>query len=89
MNNKYKPPYLGAAYYPEDWDESCMAHDIEMMKKAGINVARVGEFAWSKMEKYEGVFTFEWLHKVVDSLAEAGIEQFSVHPVQPRPDGFQ
>lgn len=73
MNNKYKPPYLGAAYYPEDWDESCMAHDIEMMKKAGINVARVGEFAWSKMEKYEGVFTFEWLHKVVDSLAEAGI----------------
>lgn len=73
MNNNFKPPYLGAAYYPEDWDESCMAHDIEMMKKAGVNIARVGEFAWTKMEKHEGIFTFEWLHKVVDSLEKAGI----------------
>ena len=73
MSTKFKPPYLGVAYYPEDWDESVMAEDIAMMKKAGINVARIAEFAWSKMEKREGEFTFGWLHKVVDALGEAGI----------------
>ena len=40
--NKYNPPYLGAAYYPEDWPESEMAYDIKMMKEAGITVARIG-----------------------------------------------
>ena len=49
MKHNVTPPYLGVAYYPEDWDESEMAYDIEMMKNAGINVARIGEFAWSKM----------------------------------------
>jgi len=73
MNNKYKPPFVGVAYYPEDWDESCLEYDISMMKKAGFNVARVAEFAWTKMEKTEGVFTFDWLHRVVDALGEAGI----------------
>lgn len=79
-NDKFKPLYLGVAYYPEDWDESEMAYDIEMMKKAGINVARIGEFAWSKMEKREGEFTFEWLHKVVDALGEAGIATIMCTP---------
>ena len=73
MSVKFKPPYLGVAYYPEDWDEQVMAEDISMMIKAGINVARMGEFAWSKMEKQEGEFTFGWLHRVVDALGKAGI----------------
>lgn len=73
METRYKPPYLGVAYYPEDWPEDEMAKDIAKMKDAGINVARIGEFAWSKMEAEEGKFTFEWLHRVIDSLAEAGI----------------
>ena len=73
MSVKFKPPYLGVAYYPEDWDEQVMYEDIAMMKKAGINVARIGEFAWSKMEKREGEFTFDWLHKVVDELGKSDI----------------
>ena len=73
MRDFVKPPYLGVAYYPEDWDESFMQQDIAMMKEAGINVARIAEFAWSRMEKEEGCFDFEWLHKVIDALADAGI----------------
>ena len=38
-----KPPYLGTAYYPEDWDKSEITHDIEMMKKAGFE-AKAFEF---------------------------------------------
>ncbi len=76
MKNKVahvQPPYLGAAYYPEDWPEEQMDYDISMMKKAGITVARIGEFAWHKMEPEPGAYDFAWLHKIVDALAEAGI----------------
>lgn len=73
MLNKISPPYLGAAYYPEDWDESEQEYDIKMMKKAGINIVRIGEFAWSKMEPKPGQFDFEWLHRVVNRLGEADI----------------
>lgn len=66
--------YLGAAYYPEDWDESEQASDIVKMKEAGINIVRMGEFAWHNMEPREGEFDFEWLHRVVDRLGKAGIK---------------
>ncbi len=68
-----KKPFIGVAYYPEDWPESEMDFDIAKMKEIGIGVARIGEFAWKKMEPEEGVFEFGWLHRVVDKLAEAGI----------------
>lgn len=68
-----KPPYLGAAYYPEDWPLEQVDEDIRLMKEAGMNVMRIGEFAWSRMEPQEGHYDFGWLHHVVDKLAEAGI----------------
>lgn len=73
MNKKFNPPYLGVAYYPEDWDDSEIDSDIQKMLQAGINVARIGEFAWRKMEPKPGQFEFEWLHNVVDKLGAAGI----------------
>ena len=66
-------PMLGAAYYPEAWDESEQDHDIAMMQKGGITVVRIGEFAWKKMEPKEGEFDFSWLHRVMDKLDKAGI----------------
>ncbi len=71
--NSIKPPFLGAAYYPEDWDVSEIDKDIEKMLAVGINVARIGEFAWRKMEPRDGEFDFSWLHYVVDKLRNAGI----------------
>lgn len=68
-----KPPYLGVAYYPEDWDSSEIDKDISKMLSIGINVARIGEFAWCKLEPSDGNFNFSWLHEVVDKLKAAGI----------------
>jgi len=68
-----KTPFLGCAYYPEDWDESQIPYDIQKMKEAGITCARIGEFAWRKMEPVRGQYDFTWLHKVVNALGEAGI----------------
>lgn len=69
----FQPPFLGAAYYPEDWPIEQIDADIALMKEAGMNVMRIGEFAWSRMEPKEGVFDFDWLHLVVEKLGEAGI----------------
>ena len=66
-------PMLGAAYYPEDWDEAEQEKDIEWMRKAGMKVVRMAEFAWHCMEPREGEFHFDWLHRVIDRLKEAGI----------------
>ena len=68
-----KGPYIGSAYYPEDWSEEELPRDIARMKEAGMNVARIGEFAWYKMEPEEGKFDFAWLHRIVDALREAEI----------------
>ena len=74
MNSRpVRRPMLGAAYYPETWDESEQAHDIAMMQKAGINVVRMGEFAWHDMEPREGEFRFDWLHRVIHRLEAADI----------------
>ena len=66
-------PFLGCAYYPEDWDDAQLASDVEMMREAGIACARIGEFAWRRMEPRRGQFAFGWLHRVIDTLAAAGI----------------
>ncbi len=67
------PPYLGAAYYPEGQSPQRIASDIRQMAETGVNVVRIGEFAWSRMEPADGQFDFSWLHAVVDQLAAAGI----------------
>ena len=68
-----KKLHVGAAYYPELWDESEIDKDIERCKALGLNVMRVGEFAWGKMEPREGEYEFDWLVAVVDKLYAAGI----------------
>lgn len=65
--------FLGAAYYPEMWDEAEVDRDIARCRELGINTLRVGEFAWGKMEPREGEFDFSWLLRVVDKLHGAGI----------------
>lgn len=65
--------YLGAAYYPELWNESEVEKDIARCKETGVNCVRIGEFAWGKMEPEEGKFDFAWLVRVVDKLYENGI----------------
>ncbi len=65
--------YLGAAYYPEQWPEERWPEDIQLMKEAGLNVVRMGEFAWSMLEPAEGEFHFDWLERVIDLLAGEGI----------------
>ncbi len=79
------PPYLGAAYYPEDWPLEQIDDDIALMKESGCNVMRVAEFAWSRMEPEEGRYDFEWLHTVVDKLGDAAIATIMCTPTATPP----
>ena len=57
--------WLGAAWYPEQWPESRWNEDLALMQAAGINVVRVGEFAWSRLEPAEGQYHFGWLARAI------------------------
>ena len=57
--------WLGAAWYPEQWPESAWDRDLKLMQAAGINVVRVGEFAWSRLEPAEGEYDLDWLARAV------------------------
>ncbi|TRZ38183.1 beta-galactosidase [Niallia circulans] len=75
-----KKLYHGAAYYPELWDEKTILTDIRLMKETGINVVRIGEFAWSKMEPVEGEIDLTFFLQIISLLHENGIEVIMCTP---------
>ena len=57
---------LGVCYYPEHWKEELWEDDLRRMLEHGITVARVFEFAWTVVEKEEGVFDFALFDRFLD-----------------------
>jgi len=56
---------MGTDWYPEQWPESRWETDLRLMESSHIQVARIGEFAWSRMEPSEGQFEFDWLDRSI------------------------
>ena len=77
----------GCDYNPDQWLDrpDILSKDIEYMKKAGINEATLGVFAWSSYEPYEGEYDFEWLIGIMDKLYENGISTILATPSGARP----
>jgi len=65
--------HLAVAYYPEDWEESRWPADIELMKANGIGTVRILEFAWSRMERNDDEWTFDWVHRLMKLLEKSGV----------------
>jgi len=63
----------GAAYYDEYMPYERLDKDIELMKKAGINLVRIAESTWSTHEPQDGVFDFTSVDRVLDAMYAAGI----------------
>ena len=66
--------YYGVDYYPEHWPEERWEIDASLMESAGINVARLAEFAWVKLEPKEGQYDFSWLDKAIEILGRHNIK---------------
>lgn len=85
---KYPNFLHGGDYNPEQWREypGIFEKDIELMKKAHCNCMSVGIFSWASLEPEEGVFTFDWLQKVIDTLYENGIYTVLATPSGGKPN---
>ena len=77
----------GGDYNPDQWLDrpDVLKEDIRLMKKAGVTVVSLGIFAWSALEPEEGVFTFEWMDRVIEELHGAGVKVFLATPSGARP----
>jgi beta-galactosidase len=60
---------VGTDWYPEQWPESRWETDLRMMEAAHLQVVRLAEFAWSRLEPSEGQYDFAWLDRAI-RLAE-------------------
>lgn len=67
------PIAMGSSWYPEQWPEARWDSDLALMERAHLNVVRVGEFAWARMEPREGAFDFAWLDRAIAAAARRGI----------------
>lgn len=83
-----KKLYHGAAWYPELWGEDVLEQDLALMKEAGINVVRIGEFAWSAMEPEEGRIDIGFFVTIVRRLYEEGIGTVMCTPTPTPPIWF-
>ncbi len=69
----FKPPYYGAAYYPESWPREEIDADLDRLVSHGLNTVRIAEFAWSTMEPSEGKYDLSLFREVVDKCKARGI----------------
>ena len=76
---------LGVCYYPEHWPEAMWAQDAAEMRELGLRYVRIGEFAWSRIEFSEGVYTFDWLDRAIATLADAGLAVIMCTPTATPP----
>lgn len=66
--------HFGVDYYPEHWDRTRWETDAKLMQEMGIQVVRMAEFSWHKLEPEEGRYDFTWLNDVISLLADYGIK---------------
>ncbi|TQS17760.1 beta-galactosidase [Microbispora hainanensis] len=82
------PLWYGGDYNPEQWPEEVWAEDVALMRRAGVNLVTVGVFSWSRLEPSEGRYTFGWLDRVLDLLADGGIRVDLAVPTASPPPWF-
>jgi beta-galactosidase len=71
--NPKVPRFLhGGDYNPDQWPPEVWQEDMRLMKLAGCNAMSVAIFSWAHLEPEDGRYTFDWLDRVMDLLAEHG-----------------
>lgn len=74
MAANYKGIHFGTDYYPEHWHRERWETDARLMQEMGIQVVRMAEFSWHKMEPVEGQYDFDWLEDAIALLGKHGIK---------------
>lgn len=71
---KLSTPLFGAAYYDEYLPVDRIDQDMEMLRRAGMNVIRIAESTWSTWEPQDNVFDFTHLHRMLACSKKHGIQ---------------
>ncbi len=72
VNPKFPFLWHGGDYNPEQWPEEVRVEDMRLMGLARVNACSIGIFSWVSLEPEEGRYTFDWLDRTMDRLAEDG-----------------
>ncbi len=65
---------IGTYYYPDQWPRDQWARDLDNIKKMGLQLVHVGEFAWGTIEPAEDKFELDWLDEVLHLCQERGLD---------------
>jgi beta-galactosidase len=76
---------FGAPYYPEHWSEEERRIDAQRMAQAGVNVVRMAEFAWDRMEPQPSLFDFSLFDETIAQLGRHGISTILCTPTATPP----
>ncbi|MFD0428434.1 beta-galactosidase [Streptomyces zhihengii] len=57
--------WFGGDYNPEQWPAHVWDEDVKLMGRAGVTVATVGVFSWSRLQPAPDTFDFAWLDDVL------------------------
>ncbi len=77
--------WFGAPYYPEHESAERLASDPARIAAAGMNVVRMGEFAWDLLEPEEGRFEFALFDATIAAMGAAGVSTFFCSPTAAPP----
>lgn len=64
---------FGVCYYPEQWPEERWAVDARLMAEIGLELVRIGEFAWAGFEPKRGCFEWGWLDRAIQTISSHGL----------------
>jgi len=65
--------FYGGDYNPEQWSEEVWEQDVRLMREARVNLVSLAIFSWAKLEPSPGVYTFEWLDRIINLLHANGV----------------
>ena len=75
----------GSCYYPEHREADRWEADLCLMKDAGMNSLRVGEFAWKRFEPHDGKYDFSWMDSFIQLAARYSIRLVLCPPMRTVP----
>lgn len=77
----------GGDWNPDQWldNPAVIDEDFALFPKAGVNVLSIGIFAWTRLEPEDGRYEFEWLDRIMDRLAAAGMQAVLATPTGAKP----
>lgn len=71
--HKVKKILYGGDYNPEQWTEDIWEKDMELLKKAGVDIVTLNVFNWAMLQPDEETYEFSQLDKIVERVSAEGM----------------